>query len=191
MHLKSTWPKNLPEGKCHFGQASLSYIKTHNKQRIFIQRANSADVALLGRREEAVLDMMSALSPSSPSRSERLGPEGRNAEICLDSTMAPSKVLSVGERARKQEKQRSGLVFRALNRFVKTPRLIYAKRSPCRRGFASPEHFLSPDPHFDASVRGAQWKAASLPLTPPFLQFLPCKDNQVYVKYVCSFDSLR
>lgn len=30
--------------------------------------------------------------------------------------------------------------------------------------------------------------ASSLPLPPPFL---PCKDNQVYVKYVCSFDSLR
>lgn len=28
-------------------------------------------------------------------------------------------------------------------------------------------------------------------LTSPFLQFLPCKDNQVYVKYVCSFDSRR
>lgn len=27
------------------------------------------------------------------------------------------------------------------------------------------------------------------PLLPPFLLFLPCKDNQVYVKYVCSFDS--
>lgn len=28
-------------------------------------------------------------------------------------------------------------------------------------------------------------------LASPFLQFLPCKDNQVYVKYVCSFDSQR
>lgn len=28
-------------------------------------------------------------------------------------------------------------------------------------------------------------------LVSPFLQFLPCKDNQVYVKYVCSFDSRR
>lgn len=31
-----------------------------------------------------------------------------------------------------------------------------------------------------------------LPLpTSPFLLLLPCKDNQVYVKYVCSFDSWR
>lgn len=28
-------------------------------------------------------------------------------------------------------------------------------------------------------------------LASPFLLFLPCKDNQVYVKYVCSFDSRR
>lgn len=30
-----------------------------------------------------------------------------------------------------------------------------------------------------------------LPPASPFLLFLPCKDNQVYVKYVCSFDSWR
>ncbi|KAK9960476.1 hypothetical protein ABG768_008331 [Culter alburnus] len=108
---------------------------------------------------------MSASSPSSPSGTERFRPGRRNAEIYrlfgLDNDSRQStrcgreseKVKSIGE----GEKQRCFPgPSSSLNRFVKTPRLIYAKRSPCRRERASPEHFLSPDPHFDASVRGAQ-----------------------------------
>ena len=71
-----------------------------------------------------------------------------------------------------------------------------------RRGQDSPLpefQSVSLDPHFDGSFRRCPVKARSpSPLPhfpslslPPFLLFLPCKDNQVYVKYVCSFDSPR
>lgn len=41
------------------------------------------------------------------------------------------------------------------------------------------------------SLRVPLWSLYPPPpsLLPPFLLFLPGKDNQVYVKYVCSFDS--
>lgn len=42
--------------------------------------------------------------------------------------------------------------------------------------------------HFDGSFGGMSESQTSVP---SFFSFLPCKDNQVYVKYVCSFDSPR
>lgn len=49
-------------------------------------------------------------------------------------------------------------------------------------------HSLSQGTHFDGSFGGMSESQTSVP---SFFSFLPCKDNQVYVKYVCSFDSLR
>lgn len=106
-----------------FGQTCLLYIKIQNKQRIFFQRPNSADVALekpsLGRREEAELGMRCQLRHLHHLR--ELNGSGQAGETlrsidCLGSTMTAGKAQGVGERARKWralEKERNNVVFRA------------------------------------------------------------------------------
>lgn len=77
----------------------------------------------------------------------------------------------------------------SLNGFVKTARLIYAKQEGSER---AGEHRLHS--HFDARCPVKAGSAPSPPLSIPththtHILSLPRKDNQVYVKCVCSFDS--
>lgn len=105
---------------------------------------------------------------------------------------------------------------RSLNRFVKPLQLLYAKQSAGIRkrprqaqARTSLLYFIMSTPTRQLTLWCSFFFFSKMPtkiqiclllsprssllqfgfLTSPFLQFLPSKDNQVYVKYVCSFDS--